>query len=478
MSSDLDKLRIDRDRSRTRSARAPSVLGRFVPWLFPLALLAGGVLFWPRISSVIDTLRLPEVAVVQAIKMTISSASALPGKAANGYVVAARRAALSADTPGRIVEINVTEGTVVRQGDLVARLYAEEYEAALKSAEAQVLVAEATETQARADLRASTSEKERMIRSLEAARSDAEQAQASERLSVQELERIEVLLPKGIATRQELDRARKDENESAAALRSARARVLAAEAAVTAAEQREQVSNAQIEVARAQVQAQRAIRDQAKATLDKTEVRAPFDGVVVLKDAEVGEVVSPNSQGGSNARGSVCTMVDFDSLEVQADVPETSLSAVSPGAAARIFLDAFPNRAYPGRVSRIWPTANRQKATIEVRIRFDEPDDRLRPEMGVRVVFLDEETEAALASAPEETEAELVIPNQALVNREQGQGVFVVVADRVEFRLVTPGELRGNSLAIEAGLSPGESIVLQPPPSLDTGDRVRIRDDN
>jgi multidrug resistance efflux pump len=107
----------------------------------------------------------------------------------------------------------------------------------------------------------------------------------------------------------------------------------------------------------------------------------------VLKDAEVGEVVSPNVQGGSSARGSVVTMVDFASLEVQAEVPETSLAAVVVGRGASIYLDAFPEKAYAARVDRIWPTANRTKATVEVRVAFLERDERLRPEMGVRVVF-------------------------------------------------------------------------------------------
>src|SRR5690606_7887824 len=108
-------------------------------------------------------------------------------------------------------------------------------------------------------------------------------------------------------------------------------------------------------------------------------VRAPFSGVVVLKDAEVGEVVSPNVMGGASTRGAVATLVDFASLEVQADVPETSLKAVTVGAPARVFLDAFPERPYAGEVSRVWPTADRQKATVEVRVRLLEPDQRLRP---------------------------------------------------------------------------------------------------
>ncbi len=122
-----------------------------------------------------------------------------------------------------------------------------------------------------------------------------------------------------------------------------------------------------------------AARDLAQATLDKTDVRAPFDGIVVLKDAEVGEVVSPNVQGGGNARGAVCTMVDFDSLEVQANVPETTLGRRCVGAPADVFLDAYPDQRLRRHVDRIWPTADRQKATVEVRVQLDEPTSACGP---------------------------------------------------------------------------------------------------
>ena len=177
----------------------------------------------------------------------------------------------------------------------------------------------------------------------------------------------------------------------------------------------------------ARVAVNEANRDLARATLDKTEVRAPFDGVVVLKDAEVGEVVSPNSQGG-NSRGSVVTMVDFASLEVQVDMPETSLHAVAVGGAANIYLDAFPEIAYRGRVERIWPTANRQKATVEVRASFLEPDEKLRPEMGVRVVFTPPE---APPVDPAQDEGELVlIPSSCVVRIDARPGVFELEARR------------------------------------------------
>ena len=209
---------------------------------------------------------------------------------------------------------------------------------------------------------------------------------------------------------------------------------------------------------------------QAAATLDKTIVRAPFDGIVVLKDAEVGEVVSPNSQGGSNARGSVCTMVDFDSLEVQADVPETSIASVEVGAAANIYLDAFPGRTYPGRVSRVWPTANRQKGSVEVRVSFSKRDQDLRPDMGVRIVFLADGTETTPPQA--EGEPQLLVPEGVVVTIAGKRGAFVLERDTVRFQPIETGETRAGQVIVKSGLSPGQRLVLDPPADLETGSRV------
>jgi len=204
-------------------------------------------------------------------------------------------------------------------------------------------------------------------------------------------------------------------------------------------------------------------------------VRAPFDGIVVLKDAEVGEVVSPNVVGGTSARGSVVTMVDFKSLEVQAEVPETSLAAVKIGSPTQVFLDAYPDKAYKGRVDRIWPTANRTKATVEVRIAFEDRDDRLRPEMGARIVFLD--ANAAKGPSPSDGDAApaLLIPANAVLRMDGQTGVFVLERDIVRFQRLALGEQRLGKIDVIEGLSEGDEIVLDPPATLKHGDRVRIK---
>jgi RND family efflux transporter MFP subunit len=225
-----------------------------------------------------------------------------------------------------------------------------------------------------------------------------------------------------------------------------------------------------------------AARDLAKATLDKTEVRAPFTGIVVLKDAEVGEVVSPNAQG-AQSRGSVATMVDFASLQVQVEMPERNIGAVTVGAPAKIFLDADPDRPYSGTVERVFPVASRQKATIEVRVRFDQLDDRLRPEMGARVVFLPHdrkepgtapggEANGAVAPPP----VGVLVPSTCIVKVEGRDGVFVLERDVATFRPIQGGEDRGGKVLVQSGLVGGERLVANPPLTLKDQERVRVKE--
>jgi RND family efflux transporter MFP subunit len=288
------------------------------------------------------------------------------------------------------------------------------------------------------------------------------------------------LLEKDAASQADVDDAEAALDTAKARVASAEARLHAAASEVQDAGHRADVAAANLKVAEARVLVAGAARDQAAATLDKTFVRAPFSGIVVLKDAEVGEVVSPNSQSGGSARGAVCTMVDFDSLEVQAEVQETSLSQVKLGAAAHIYLDAYPEQLYRGQVDRIWPTANRQKATVEVRIRFLARDQKLRPEMGVRVVFVadkspgnrqpDDQIPQQVAKEPQ-----VLIPDGAVVEISGKTGAFVLERDVVRFQVIAVGERRAGRTHVQQGLRPGQHIVLDPPASLQDGARVRVQ---
>lgn len=470
---DLEPLKIDRGQARSsKRRRGGSSLTRFVPLLVIAVLLW---LFRAPLLQFYEGFTLPRVQTVRVVRQSPASASAVRGAAANGYIVARTRAALSADTPGRIIEMLVEEGSVVAKDELVARLYDAEYRAALARAEAELQLAKAELKRAQSERNASAAELERLRAQENVSAANLKEAQALARLAASNLKRYATLVEEGVERQQMLDERRQDHESKSARVVSVEAELGAARAAATQGESRLETAEAQIGEALARIEVRTSARDLARATLEKTEVRAPFAGIVVLKDAEVGEVVSPNSQGGSS-RGSVVTMVDFDSLEVQADVPETSLSAVQLNAPAKVFLDAFPDHPYEGIVERIWPTADRQKATVEVRIGFESPDDRLRPEMGVRVVFMEESAAAADSSEEEQAEQELSllqIPAECVVRMDGIDRVFVLERDVVRLRSVQVSPGRAGRMNVDSGVEAGETLVLSPPSNLKDGARVR-----
>jgi HlyD family secretion protein len=466
---DLEKLAIE---------RRPKTNRRRNPWPLRLTLFAlvglSVWLFGGPVMEFVDRVRLPVVRTFVVSEAPAAAAAQIRGTAANGYVVAARRAALSSDVPGRIIELNVREGSVVKQGDVVARLFADEFAAAWRRSEADAQAAENVVQRAEAQHKVVVADVVQAEQSFMAAEAQREEARAQVSFAIAEFDRIAELHRQGIEGQNAVDRTRSARDAAQARLDAETQAAKASAAATDAARQRLAVAAADVDVARAQWAAAKAQAEQARATLDKTDVRAPFDGIVVLKDAEVGEVVSPNVQGGSTARGAVCTMVDFDSLEVQANVPETTLSSVQLGAPADVFLDAFPDDRIPGRVDRIWPTADRQKATVEVRVELLERSERLRPEMGVRVVFRQsgEADPATTAGA----RRRIVVPEQAIVQVDGKTGAFVLERDTVRFAAIEAGDKKSGRVAVEAGLEVNQRIVLDPPASLKSGDRVRLGD--
>jgi RND family efflux transporter MFP subunit len=467
-SVDLEPLKIDRgEPTKVRSRRSPW-FGRLVG-LAVLAVLL--VLFWRPLFRLVDRMRLSEVAVLTVARTRPGASAAMTGTSANGYVVARVRAALSADTPGRIVEMNVEEGSVVEKGDVVARLYADEVSSLAERAEADLEATRRVVDSRRAASEVASAVLTERGAALERAEADVAEADAALNLAVIERDRAVKLFEAGIAARELVDTAESEHERARARRESLAAGVAQAQSARHSAELELALAEAAVREAEALLPVKEAELRQAQATLEKMAVRAPFDGVVVLKDAEVGEVVSPNSQGG-NSRGSVCTMVDFASLEVQVELPETSLAAAEIGEPATIFLDAYPDEAYPGRVLRIWPTANRQKATVEVRVGFDAPDQKLRPEMGARVVFTAAEPRPAEGGA----ELAILVPREVLVTVEAKPHVFVLERDVARLRPVELGTERAGRVQVRSGLVEGERVVVSPPDSLQDGERVLVKE--
>jgi RND family efflux transporter MFP subunit len=334
---------------------------------------------------------------------------------ASGYVTPRRRATIAAKITARVVETLADEGMAAEAGQLLARL---------------------DDTDAKKRLLAS-----RAARNVAAA--SAKDLEVTLTGAEREFKRQERLRASGVSSEQVLDNTRTSKD-------SLRARLV---------------------VARQQVQAADANIAIARLDLESCEVRAPFDGIVVSKDAQVGEMVSPISAGGFTRTG-IATIVDMKSLEVEVDVNESYIARVNAGQRVEATLDAYPNWQIPGKVRTVIPTADRQKATIKVRIAFDALDPRILPDMGVKVAFLAEQKPADGAAV-----ARALVPKEA-VRDDQGKKVVFLVADnQLERRAVTIGAARGDDMEVLAGLSNGEQVVTKGPSSLQDGQKVRVRGD-
>jgi RND family efflux transporter MFP subunit len=331
---------------------------------------------------------------------------------ASGYVTARRQATVSAKITGKVTEVLIEEGVQVKEGDVLARLDDTEARAQLALARAQLTATRAQLAEIRTQL-----------------------AQAERDYARQQ----------GLAERQFI---------SPQALEAARTQrdILRARLAST----EEQVRVAQESVGVAEVQ------------LDNTVVRAPFDGVVVAKAAQPGEIISPISAGGGFTRTGIGTIVDMDSLEIQVDVNEAFINRVTPGQPVEAMLNAYPDWHIPGEVIAIIPTADRNKATVKVRIAIKVKDARIVPDMGVRVAFLDPQ--------PTLLTTGVLVPAEAVRADGTAGVVFVYAQGKVERRSVTLGETIGGQRQVLSGLRDGERVVLSPPASLQDGDAVKLGD--
>ena len=328
---------------------------------------------------------------------------------ATGYVVAQRKAAIASKATGRLEWLGVAEGSRVKSGEVIARIDSRDVRAQAQSAEAGVNAAKAAVEQARVELANAQTE----------------------------LKRNQDLVAKGFITQSALDTAKMRVDRGVAALASAQANVSQAAA------------NAR----------------NAEVTVDYTEIRAPFDGVILSKSANVGDMVTPFSSA-ADSKGAVVTMADMTTLEVEADVSEASLSKVKVGQPAEIMLDALPEARFKGRISRMVPTVDRAKATVMTKVRFDEIDPRVLPEMSAKVSFLSQEV------TPDQQKPLLAVNPEAIAPRD-GRTVVFVVKDGVATEVtVTPGLRIGDLTAIAGSVKSGDKVVLRPAAELRNGAAV------
>lgn len=329
---------------------------------------------------------------------------------ASGYVVAQRKAAVAAKVTGRLDWLGVEEGSRVRQGEILARLENQDVAA--------------TRDQAAATLKTS--------------RARLEEARAESADATLAFERQKQLLKDGIVARAEYDAAE-------ARYRRAKAAVAGADAAITASE---------------------ASLRGAEVNLEYSFIRAPFDAVVLTKNADIGDIVTPIGAA-ANAKAAVVTIADLGSLQVEADVSESNLEKVTVGQPCEIQMDALPEARFRGRVHMVVPTADRSKATVLVKVRFEQLDPRILPEMSAKVAFLQRPV------APGEERPKTAVNPAVVAERGGRKVVFLVKGDRVAETPVTVGARIGDMLEITAGVKPGDKIAVKPLDKLKDGARIK-----
>jgi len=330
---------------------------------------------------------------------------------ASGYVVAQRKAAVASKVTGRLISLSVEEGSRIKKGEVIARLENEDVQAARNQAEANLNNARHTLEQADAELK------------------DADLA----------FERTKDLLSKGFV-------AKADNDSAEARYKKAVAGVAAAKAAVNASQ---------------------ALLQAANVSIGYTLVRAPFDAVVLTKNADVGDIVTPIGAA-ANVQAAVVTVADMNSLQVEADVSESNLSQIKEGQPCEIQLDSFPDDRFRGEVHMIVPTADRTKATVMVKVRFLDKDGRILPEMSARVAFLKRQVR------PDEQKPRIAINSKAVLDRGRRKVVFLIKDNRAIETPVSTGDQFDDMIEILSGVKAGDRIVSRPLDKIKNGSKIKV----
>jgi RND family efflux transporter MFP subunit len=396
-----DKKILDSLRIDRTEARRSPLLGPLLVMTLAVGAVATGAAWW---------LNRPKPAVVRT--MVVERPKSGGGTVllnASGYVTARREATVSSKVTGKVMEVLVEEGMKVDSGQVLARIDSSNVQKSLELAQAQ----------------------------LESARKALEETKANLDQANRELRRITRLVSNQAASRSELDRAE-------------------TEALATKARLDRQTADAKVSEREVAVWEQQ---------LDDTIIRAPFSGVVTSKDSQPGEMISPMSAGGGFTRTGICTIVDMSSLEIEVDVSESYINRVESGQPVEATLDSYPDWRIPAKVIAIIPTADRQKATVKVRVGFEQLDPRILPEMSVKVAFQG-------ATGPTAVASHVTVPKTAVRKSDGREIVWLVRDDQLERRAVTVASTQGDGVVIAAGLTGGERVVVEGPENLTEGATV------
>ena len=442
----LRSLKIDRapTPSTANKNRSPKLLLLGIAVLLALAAFAYLFLFSGTKTISAATVRVESAGGAAAGTSILS---------ATGYVVAHHKIAVGAKVMGRVAWIGVEKGDLVQEGQVLVRLEDTEFRAQVNQARANLASA-----QARLDQLRTGSRPQEKMRDKAAVL----QAEARLRTADAEYQRSERLFRDGVTSKSELDRALA-ERDTAAAL-------------VEAAKQSSTMTDIgprpeEIRAAEAEVQQMKAALDYAQTQMAATEIKAPVSGTVLERIVERGEMVSPSAFGGSGARTSVVDLADLTDLQVELDISQTDFARLKMDQKAEIIPEAYPNLKYTGYIEEIAPEANRAKSTIQVKVKVENPDQQLRPEMNARVNFLADNSPNQESSST----GRILVPKLAVVKKDNGSFVFVIKGDKVEQRAIRAGGEIGDDYQVLEGLSGNESVALNGVDKLRDGDRVKVQ---
>jgi HlyD family secretion protein len=441
----LRSLKIDRG-----TAPAPVSGNRTPKFLFlgiavVLALVALGYVFLFSSATTIS------VAPVRVESGGASSGESV--LSASGYVVAHHKIAVGAKVMGRVAWIGVEKGDRVQEGQVLVRLEDTEFRAQVNQAQANLAA-----SQARLDRLRTGSRPEEKLKD----KAGVLQAEANLKNAEAEYQRTEALYRSGVASKSDYDRALALRDTAAALVQSARQ----SSAMTDIGPRKEDISAAE-----AEVRQMKAALDYANTQLAATEIKAPVTGTVLERIVERGEMVSPSAFGGSGARTSVVDLADLTDLQVELDISQTDFARLTPSQRAEIIPEAYPNLRFTGFIAEIAPEANRAKSTVQVKVKVENPNEQLRPEMNARVNFLSDK----VPSGDSKTVARVLVPKAAVVKKDNSAFVFVVKGNKVEQRTIRTGDESGDAYVVLDGLSGNESVAVTEVEKLRDGSRVKVQ---
>ncbi len=445
MDADLKGLQIDRDAPRPVE-----------PSKWAVRWIIGGVALFLLLGTARVAYRALNAATeVDTLRVTAQSAgAAAPGTGvvlnATGYIVAHHKIEVASKVLGRVAWIGVEKGDRVKEGQVLVRLEDDEYRAQLEQAQGQLSNLEAR----LAELEHGSRPEEIEVASanLAMAKADLENARLT-------LERINNLANQGVLSKQALD--------------DAQARYDGQVARVASLQKTYELARIgprqeQIDATRGQVGQAKGAMAYYQTQLANTVIRAPVNGTILERAVEKGEFVTTSFVGDKGAKGYVVSLADLNDLQVELDIAQNDFAKLHMDQKGTVTTDAFPDRRYDGVIAELSPEANRQKATVQVKVKISNPDDYLRPEMNASVAFLSEEKPVAPGSAPA---PRIVVPASAVKN----DSVFVVLGGKAVRRPVKVTATTSQGVQLSEGLIGGEDLIVSPPTGLKDGDRVHAK---